>query len=190
MKQIRSFIAIEINQGNRTKIVEVQKELLKANAGLKFVKPENIHITLHFLGNQDIETLNQIISHLESIFKTFPPFEFQPQGLGAFPNEKNPRVIWIGIGTGADIIENIHTKSKNLLQKIGIGLEKRKYHPHLTLARIRTIKNKHLLIQLLNSYTPPEFELQKSEEIVLFKSILTPQGPIYEKLHFWRLGQT
>jgi len=190
MKQIRSFIAIEINQENRTKIVEVQKELLKADAGLKFVKPENIHITLHFLGNQDIETLNQVISHLDSIFKTYPPFEFQPQGLGAFPSKGNPRVIWIGIGRGADIIENIHTESKHLLQKIGIGLEKRKYHPHLTLARKKPSKNRHLLIQLLNSYTPPEFKLQKCEEIILFKSTLTPQGPIYEKLHSWRLGQS
>jgi 2'-5' RNA ligase len=187
MNTVRSFIAIEINPENRAKFIEIQKELSQINADIKLVEPHNIHLTLHFLGNQNLETIEKIKNKLKPIFEKLSTFEFQPQGLGAFPNRNNPRVIWVGIGEGSDNIENIFNHSKDVLKDIGIDLEDRKFHPHLTLARIKSGKNKHLLTQFLTAYHPPEFHLQKAEEVILFKSTLTPKGPIYEKLYSWRL---
>lgn len=187
MNTVRSFIAIEISSENRTKFIEIQKELSQINADIKLVEPHNIHLTLHFLGNQNLDTIEKIKNKLKPVFEKFSPFEFQPQGLGAFPNRNNPRVIWVGIGEGSNYIEDIFYHSRGVLKDIGIELEDRKFHPHLTLARIKSSKNKHLITQFLTTYLPPEFHLQKAKEIIMFKSTLTPKGPIYEKLHSWKL---
>lgn len=189
MESIRSFIGIEISPENKTKLTEIQKQLSKINADLKLVESENIHITLHFLGNHNRENLNKIITALTPVIAQYPVFNFRPQSLGAFPTNNNPRVIWVGIGEGKDKIEEIHTITSNVLKQIGITLEDRKYHSHITLARVKTGKNKHLITRFINSSQSTEFTTDRAKQIILFKSTLTPRGAIYEKLHIWNLKE-
>ncbi len=189
MESIRSFIGIEISLENITKLIEIQKQLSKTNADLKLVEPQNLHITLHFLGNHSRENLNRIITALTPVIVRYSVFNFRPQSLGAFPTINNPRVIWVGIGEGKDKIEEIHTTTRNILNQIGIKLEDRKYHPHITLARVKSGKNKYLVTQFINSCKLSEFITDRAKQIILFKSTLTPQGAIYEKLHIWNLKE-
>lgn len=187
MEKIRSFIAIEIDEGTRSKVVEIQSKLRGSGADLKLVEPGNIHLTLHFLGNVEVSKLEALKSFLDKKLGKFKPFSFKPQGLGAFPSMRNPRVIWVGVDVGKEYLKQIYEAIKEELEKLGIKVEERKFHPHITIARSRSPKGNFHLIKILGELEIPEFGEIKVSKISLFKSTLTSKGPIYEILYRWEL---
>ena len=180
MNKFRGFIAIDI--GPFHKLVQFGNEIKNCGANVKLVEPENIHITLKFLG----DTSEDHVSNIEEIMKNsvngLESFEIKLKNVGVFPNQNYIKVVWIGIEKGEKIAQ-ISNKIDEELSKLGYKKEKRGFSAHLTVARVRSAKNKEKLLQIIEKYRDIEFLSFKVESIKLKKSELTPKGPIYTTLN-------
>ena len=177
----RSFIAFEINNSSvLQKFTEVQDLLVKTGADLKLVAPENIHITIRFLGDVSVAKIDSI--H-ESMKKTdFTAFDCQIHSLGAFPHLGYPRVVWAGISKGADELTKVTDQLETELRQLGFRADPKGFSPHLTLARVKTGRNKAELTRRIQEMADYEFGSVKADCLRLKKSVLTPKGPIYSTL--------
>ena len=179
---IRSFIAFDIDdQSIITKISTVQGQLSATGADLKFVRPENVHITLRFLGNIPRNLASLIWEEMKNL--RYEPFEVELKGLGVFSSLRNIRVVWIGITRGEAELKAIHDQLEPRLRGLGITPDKKDFNPHLTIARVKSGKNKFQLAECLRALSDYEFGVVKAEVLRLKQSILTPKGPIYRNLY-------
>jgi 2'-5' RNA ligase len=186
MQTIRLFIAVDIPVSQ--KVTEIINELNKTQIDAKLVETENMHLTLKFLGDTDENLVDEIEKTIKESTKNTNPFEITLKNLGVFPNQNYIKVAWIGVENAEplkQIAETIDTKLKNL----GFEKEKRPFSAHLTIARIKSAKNKEKLIQLINKYENTEFQKIKINKVILKKSTLTPEGPIYTNLKEIQLGE-
>uniref|UniRef100_A0A7V3RHU9 RNA 2',3'-cyclic phosphodiesterase n=1 Tax=candidate division WOR-3 bacterium TaxID=2052148 RepID=A0A7V3RHU9_UNCW3 len=174
---MRTFIGIEIPERQRKVIYEFWKEERSKNLPIKWVEFENLHITLKFLGEVDEKRMNEIIPALSSISKKTKGFLCQLENFGCFPGIRNPRVLWMGVSQGEREIINLAIELDDALSKYGFKKEEKKFHPHLTLGRIRApFKIDEIIDKNLKT------ESFRVNDFVLFKSTLLPSGPIYERL--------
>ena len=178
MNTIRSFIAVEIPEQVRSDITRMINKFARQDFSVKWVKHDNLHITLLFLGDIDNEFLQNSIKTLTDIALKEKSFEMSLKKLGAFPNNHLPRVIWIGTETGKTELITLQKAVEDSFTAIGYKPEKRKFDPHLTIGRVRE------RISIADKIFATEYESLtfKIESLVLFKSTLTPLGPIYEKI--------
>ncbi|HII68105.1 MAG TPA: RNA 2',3'-cyclic phosphodiesterase [Thermococcaceae archaeon] len=178
---MRAFIAIEINDEVRKKLVEIQEKIDRTkSAKIKFVEPENLHITLKFLGEITEEQAEDIKRILESIAKKRKKHEVDAKGIGVFPNYNYVRVIWAGVDNDEEI-KKMAEEIDNALFKLGFKREKN-FVSHITIGRVKFVKDKVGLMLALKELSNEEFGKFKVEAIELKKSTLTPKGPIYETL--------
>jgi len=185
---IRSFLAIELPKPILKKIEEVQGDLRSTHADVRWVNPEKIHLTLKFFGNIEESRIDPIFKSIEEPIRNTLPFSLKVQGVGAFPNLKNPRVIWIGLVNGREVLISFQKQIEAQLEKIGIQPEDRPFHPHLTLGRMKSSRGKEELAGRMEKHKEEEFGDFQVERVVLFKSDLRPTGPIYTPLRELRLG--
>jgi len=179
MSKFRGFIAIDI--GSFPKLVEFENEIKKTGADVKLVDPNIVHITLKFLGDTDENLVEKIEEIMKNSVEEIKPFEMQLIGTGVFPDQKYMRVAWIGIKNGEQI-GKIANKIEEQVSKLGFEKENREFSAHLTIARIRSAKNKEKLLQVIEKYKDVTFGNSKVDSIKLKKSELTPKGPIYTTL--------
>jgi len=178
---IRSFIAFDIEDAGVLKnITKMQKILAGTGADLKFVEPQNIHITLRFLGNITPVMVDRIYEGMCKV--QFVPFTVKIHGLGAFPNQRNPRVVWAGIREGSVQLRGIFEQLEPFLRSLGFAPDTKGFSPHLTIARVRSGRNKAQLAKCLMENANFEFGVVKANCLKLKKSDLTPKGPIYTTL--------
>ncbi|MDH5682943.1 MAG: RNA 2',3'-cyclic phosphodiesterase [candidate division WOR-3 bacterium] len=181
---MRSFIAIEIPKGVRDGISKIIADFKKSDYPVRWVANENLHLTLVFLGEVAEKFLDEVKEQLASVAKLVKPFEANLNGLGAFPSQRSPRVIWIGMDKGKNEVSDLQVKIEQALGTIGFKPEDRKFHPHLTIGRVKGfIKDASKIFE--NNYTSPDLPVNS---IVLFKSTLRPEGPIYEKIQEFYFG--
>jgi len=181
-KQIRTFIAIDITEQMRQELSRIQSQLKPDLAGkISWVRPENIHITLRFLGDIGQQMLSQIKQIIADTADTTSGFSVDLGELGAFPKAYNPRVIWVGIKSGQDKLKALHTQLQEKLNGIGFAQEEKDFHPHLTIARIKLLKDKQALENLLHQIKPRNLSTA-IDRIILFQSQLSQQESIYSKL--------
>jgi 2'-5' RNA ligase len=176
METFRGFIAINIKA--TPTMVELVKEIKQTRADIKLVEPKNIHVTLKFLGEVEVDLIDQIEHIIKDSIKNIQPFIIKLHGIGVFPSRNYIKVIWIGIKQ-VQIIESIANDIDEQLFKIGFKKEKRGFSPHLTIGRVKTAKNKESLINVIEKYSEIEFSKQEVHSIKLIKSDLTQKGPIY-----------
>lgn len=178
---IRCFIAIDVdNPKIVSKIIDIQRELESEGSKIKPVEPENLHLTLFFLGEQP----PKIVAKVQDIMSTlsFKPFVMKLQGLGAFPSQDRPRVIWVGVTQGFEEVQAIYKALRPKLQAIPLRLEsEEEFVPHITIARVKF--SGYALRKVIASLKDVELGLQEVKAIKLKKSTLTPRGPIYETLY-------
>jgi 2'-5' RNA ligase len=178
---IRSFIAVDIDDSEILgRLADAQQTLAKSGADLKLVKPENIHITMRFLGNTAPPMVDKIHAAMEQV--TFAPFPVKIQSLGAFPTLKYARVVWAGIQTGVTKLADIFDQLEPRLQDLGMKPDKKGFSPHITLARVRSGRHKAELVQGISDLANAEFGVLEVTCLKLKKSTLTPRGPIYSTL--------
>jgi len=185
---IRSFLAIELPKTIREKIREVQGSLKSSHADVRWVNPENIHLTLKFFGNIEESRVESIVKSIEEPTRTTPPFTLRVRGTGAFPHLKNPRVIWMGLLDEGGSLVLFQKRLENELEKIGFELEHRPFQAHLTLGRMKSSRGKDELIGRIETYIEGNFGDFQVEHLVLFKSDLRPSGPVYTPLRTLALG--
>jgi 2'-5' RNA ligase len=178
---VRSFIAFDIDDAEvLNQMRAAQKLLAETGADLKLLKPENIHITVRFLGNITEDMVNRISSEMQQI--VFKPFNAEIHGIGAFPSTKSPRVIWAGIRSGADEARSVFQQLEPRLGGLGFKREPRGFNPHITVGRVRSRRNRGALVECLGSLAARDFGVLKVSCVKLKKSVLTPRGPVYSTL--------
>ncbi|MBX5329255.1 MAG: RNA 2',3'-cyclic phosphodiesterase [Candidatus Bathyarchaeota archaeon] len=178
---IRSFIAFDMDSEQVLKrITDIQSLLTKTGADLKLVEPKNIHITVRFLGNITQPMVDKIFEEMKKV--QFVPFNIKIRGTGAFPNLRYPRVLWAGITEGVDQLRNIFNQLEPRLRSLGFTPDPKGFSPHLTIARVKSGRNKAELAKFLNENANYEFGIVLAECLRLKKSDLTPKGPIYSTL--------
>jgi len=178
---VRSFIAFDIdNESILTRMAYMQNLLIKTAADLKLVEPKNIHITLRFLGNITTPMVEKIFEEMKTV--QFIPFDAKIYGIGAFPSSYNPRVLWAGITEGADQLLSIFNQLEPRLRNLGFAPDPKGFSPHLTIARVKSGRNKAELAKLIDEKADYEFGAVKAACLRLKKSDLTPKGPIYSTL--------
>jgi len=179
---MRSFIAFDLNNETiLTRLSEVQGTLVNTGADLNLVKPQNIHITLRFLGDVSLSMVDPIYEEMKKV--SFAPFDVEIRGLGAFPSLQYVRVVWAGIQKGADELKSIFNQLEPRLRSLGFRPDPKGFSPHLTIARVRTGRNKDELIRCIKDLEDYEFGVLKADCLRLKKSVLTPKGPIYSTVH-------
>jgi len=182
MEKIRIFIAIELPQDIKENLQSLQEELKKANADVKWVKPENIHLTLKFLGYVPASQIPEIIQELKSGLDGFGTFSVEIAKLGSFPEKGKPRVIWTGVNSGSENIVRLQNKVEDFLKKFNFPIEERKYTPHLTIGRVRGLQNIKLLQDLIGTRNNVQFGNMNVENVSIIRSDLKPEGPVYTTL--------
>ncbi len=185
---IRSFLAIALAENIHRRIEEVQRDLKSSQADVRWVSPGKIHLTLKFFGNIDEAAIEPIVKAVEGPAHVVSPFFLKVEGIGAFPNWKNPRVIWMGLIDGGDILIPLQKQVETELQKIGFEPEGRAFQPHLTLGRVNSGRGKEALIRTMEEHREEEFGEFEVSKVILFKSDLKPTGPIYTALREVELG--
>jgi 2'-5' RNA ligase len=186
---IRSFLAIELPEPILRKIEEVEADLKAAHADVRWVNPEKIHLTLKFFGNIEGSRIDSIFKSIEEPVRGTQPFSLKVQGVGAFPSMKSPRVIWMGLVNGSQILTSLQKEIEAQLEKIGFQPEDRPFRPHLTLGRVKSSLGKSDLVGRMEKHKEGEFGDFEVERVILFKSDLKPSGPIYTTLRELRLGR-
>ena len=189
---MRSFSAIELPEKIRTILSNIQDELKQARADVKWIKPENIHLTLKFLGEIEEDLVEKIRPILEGITQRNSSFSLQLSNLGAFPKLQYPRVIWIGVTNDQAVIGIAQDLEKQMI-KIGLPAESRQFSSHITLGRVRSAQNRKALVERLEFLNKKSVSGQSQFKVLsltFFKSTLTPQGPIYEAIFCCSLKPT
>ncbi len=181
---MRTFIAIELPQEIKGSLSRLQGELKATGADVKWVAPQNIHLTLKFLGEVDDKKLEKIKEAIDGLAKETSKFQVCITTLGAFPKIDSPRVIWMGIEAGDKETKEIAAVLEERLAEISIPKEDRPFSSHITIGRTRSALNRQKLVEELKNKTGLGGEKLEfyAGKITLFKSTLTPKGPIYETL--------
>jgi 2'-5' RNA ligase len=176
---MRTFIAIELPSELKDRIAKVISELRASDfCDAAWIPEPQLHLTLKFLGEINEKDVNSISPVLEKICHSMKAFYLQLKGVEHF----NQKVIWMGGNTGQEETTKLANKIDSELHKLGFPKEKREFSTHLTLARIKHIKDKIKFQQILEEYADKDFGIFPVREIKLFQSVLTKQGPIYKEL--------
>jgi len=184
MKQI--FIAVKVEAGETLlKMISSLTARLSIES-IKWTSPDNIHITLAFLGDTEEERIKIINAVLKEKCKGFGRFELIIKGSGVFKNLNDPRVIWTGIEPSGKLIQ-LNDFIINGLKDSGTAIENRPFKPHLTLGRIKYLKNKALLKTLMDKYQNTEIQKVPVNEVILYESILLQSGPVYKPISKFEL---
>lgn len=183
----RAFVAIDIDEAVRQKLVAAQEQLAATGAQLKLVEPPNIHVTMKFLGEVPEDKIEAIADAMRKATAGAVSFDIDVRGVGVFPNLRYIRVIWAGVAGGRDEVIGIQQKIDQELQPLGFRRE-RDFVPHLTIARVKTAKQKERLATFIKEMTDAEFGVTRAQAVELKQSTLTSKGPIYSTLAQIKLG--
>lgn len=183
---IRTFIAVDIDSRDVTsKLIELQRRLVATGASMKLVEPENIHLTLYFLGEIPEGRIELVKKITETCCEDISSFEIHLAGVGAFPKLSKPNVIWVGIKSGQENLVQIANCLRASLPKHGFRKEEKEFSPHITLARVKKYNSK--LIDEIKNLSSLEIGSFVVNHVKVKKSILTSRGPIYEDLYVIKL---
>ena len=178
---VRAFIGIDIDEAVRQKLVAAQEQLQATGAQLKLVEPPNIHVTMKFLGEVPEDRVGAIAEALGRAAAGTKQFDIRVKGIGVFPNLRYIRVVWAGVAEGRDEVIGLQQGIDRELGPLGFRSE-RDFVSHLTIARVKTAKQKERLAALNNAMTDAEFGVTRAQAVELKQSTLTPKGPIYSTL--------
>jgi len=177
----RVFIAIKVEPGGELlRMISSLKALLGAE-NIKWVDTVNIHVTLAFLGDTEEKRIKILVNMLKERYSGFHEFEFILAGTGVFKNFRDPRAIWVGIRSSEKLLmlSNITTDG---LKENGFEIEDRQFNPHLTLGRIKSVKDTGNLTTVLERYMDSQIQIVHVNEVILYESILKQTGPLYKPL--------
>ena len=186
MEQLRAFIAVELPTGARESLGSILQNLQAVvPVGVRWVRPEGIHLTLKFLGNIGAESVGPISQDMSRCAASINPFDLFLSELGAFPSLRAPRVIWIGLGGAMDALLGLQVSLEGELERLGYARERRPFSPHLTLGRTREgmpAPQRRGVGDDLARASVEISEVLPVKEIALIQSTLTPSGAIYTRL--------
>lgn len=180
MTRVRAFVALPLPEATLRTIAKLQQELAKALPGVRWVKPETIHLTLAFLGDIAEDSLDKIGSSMLSIGGLQPPVTATFSGIGAFPSRSRPRVVWLGLD-GGSALNHLHKALITELRTLQLPVDDRPFVPHLTLGRSR--KPLPGAGRILESFSDRDCGSARLDQLVLYESRLGPRGALHLPRH-------
>ena len=192
MKQIRTFVAIELDETISAALTDLQEQL-KADVprgSVRWVRPEGIHLTLKFLGDVSVARIEELEQALTQACTPCPVFSFSVGGLGCFPNPRRPRVIWVGVQEGGGTLKRLQEAVEHGMEKLGFAPEGRRFDAHLTVGRTQQRASSgdvRLLGQLVSETEVGRLGQMEVQAVSLIKSDLRPSGAVYTRLAEVRL---
>lgn len=179
---LRVFIAVELSSEHLASIKNVQQHLKVIPLDAKWVEPHNCHITLKFLGQTRKVQIPAITAVTDELAKNLRSFSLDLAKVGVFPSIERPNIIWVGLSKGHDYLVELAQELENRLEGLGLPKEHRSFHPHITIARLKTLRGAGKLPSLLQNIVITS-QPKVVDAITLFESSLTPEGPRYNVLH-------
>jgi 2'-5' RNA ligase len=188
-KTKRVFLAVDLPDDIKEQLVAIQDKLKFLLEGVRWTRPEGIHLTLKFFGNivdKDIALISEVV---ERHTKNTRPIALHGEKVGAFPNFKRPRVLWLGLNGDIERLSSLQKTIENDLDRYGYKKEKRGFKPHLTLGRAKSSRGIILglpeVTKREDTYKAGQFD---SNGLTLFESKLKPGGAVYTKLAYFPFG--
>jgi RNA 2',3'-cyclic 3'-phosphodiesterase len=175
---VRTFIAIEIPSEVKSALAALQSELRRAGADVSWTKPENIHLTLNFLGEVDERRIGEVENVCVASAVEFQPFTLSLNDTGVFPNARQPRVLWVGLAGEIGKTSEMRKRLDDGLALIGFEREEKDFRPHLTIGRVKSNRKIRELLAIAGARQVPASPFVVAE-IVLMKSELHPAGARY-----------
>ena len=179
---IRAFIAITPAHTTRSALSDLIERLRSCTDAVSWVSPENLHLTLRFLGDIQDKDVDTLTDQLKEPLALIPSFALRIAGAGAFPNLRTPRVVWAGISNPPPELSQIHSTIEAAVHRLGFKPESRPFRPHISLGRVRRGSSTTSLPQALaleKNFDGSEFNVRA---VSLFSSTLTPQGAIHSNI--------
>ncbi|RJP30505.1 MAG: RNA 2',3'-cyclic phosphodiesterase [Actinobacteria bacterium] len=188
-EKIRLFVAADITDEIRELISDAMRGLQGEGMNARWVKPENLHLTLKFIGEYGEDGLDRLSNELRVAAERSKPFTAVLTGCGAFPSPRKARILWVGMHGGVEEASKVARKLDARLEKVGVKREQRPFRGHITLARLRQAWDCTAVLESMNRGMEGLHNMPfRVEEIVLYRSMLEPQGPIYTALERMTLG--
>ena len=187
MEHVRAFVAIELDDALKAALGRIQAQLKRGRMShvARWVSPESIHLTLKFLGDVPVDRVEDIKQAIQRACISLGPFSIAVSDTGCFPTASRPRVIWVGIGGDTEELARLQHSVESELVGIGFAAERRRFHPHLTLARTKRNVRSHERAQLGESVSAANADEPASmavREVSLMRSDLRPTGAVYTRL--------
>lgn len=172
---VRSFISIELPDGIKSSITELIANIRKTGIDVAWIPAEKIHLTLKFLGNTDDSLIPKIKERISKKLLHYNAFYINIIGIGCFPSEKRPRVLWVGVER-SDILQSIQMEIDSEVAGLGFEREDRPFSPHLTIGRVRSQKGSAEMLRRFEEFRTADFGAVEVKSIHIMKSELKPAG--------------
>ena len=192
MQQIRAFIAVELPPPTRDMLAGVVQHLAaRVDGGVRWSRPESLHLTLRFLGNIDVESVQAISEAVSRCAAKARPFEVALGRIGGFERLRAMRVIWMSVAGDLEPLTQLYRAVEDELDALGFRRERREFRPHITLGRVRDgapVPQRRAVADALAAVELDAGQMLPVETIALIRSVLTPGGSEYTRLRSARLG--
>jgi RNA 2',3'-cyclic 3'-phosphodiesterase len=179
---LRAFVAAELPEDLLKAVDAVQADLRRRGVRVRWTRPENVHLTLKFLGDLPAVRVADVTDAMRSAAAGHDAFRLAAAGIGVFPGLRRPRVLWAGLSGAVAALERLQQALDDRLAAAGIPREARGFHGHLTLGRFGEGAAAGPVADALSVYAAQGFGSFEVRELVLFQSDLRPRGPVYTAL--------
>jgi RNA 2',3'-cyclic 3'-phosphodiesterase len=191
MRTIRSFIAVNIGVNAVRAIADEQARLRRATSArgldVRWIAPQNLHLTLAFLGQVTEPMVAAIEDGLESIANKLVPFELVAKGLGVFPDARSPRVVWVGLDDARGNLVRLHAAISEVLGRMGFDIDDKPFRSHVTIGRVKEVDGGALETCLAEA-GEKTYGAFKVRDLACYRSDLKPTGADYQMLWHLLLG--
>lgn len=187
--EIRSFLAFELPGDTKKTIARVWGEMNAYSLNIRWIKVDNIHLTVVFMGNVPQELITPMGEMTAQVCRKYGPFQIALKGVGVFPHMRRPRVLWIGLDGDIQRMADFRGRIQQKMKSFCIKQDRRPFKPHLTMGRFRkgSTGGQQHLHSLIAAYDGLASQRAELNELVLFRSDLKPNGAVYTRLNAWPL---
>ena len=179
---MRTFLAVEISDPVRSKASKLISRLSRDATGVKWVEPDNLHLTLKFFGEISDDDVSKICTAVGDAVSPIRAFDCECVGIGAFPRIEHPRTIWVGLADAQDRMARLQEAIEQSVSDLGFPREKRAFHGHLTLGRVRDSHGMQKLSASLQEQSELSLGTTRVSKVTFFASQLRSPGPTYTPL--------
>ncbi|MCF8095749.1 MAG: RNA 2',3'-cyclic phosphodiesterase [Desulfobacteraceae bacterium] len=181
-KTHRAFIAVALPENVTAALGRLQGQLKEFGIKMKYTDPQNIHLTLKFLGDIRAEDVETVSEQLDRVAAGFSPLGLFAKGMGVFPGIRRARVMWTGVAGQTEILGRLNQEVEEAMADLGFEQEKKRFSGHLTLGRFKGGSDPGMVADAIGKFGEFASDSFTADSLHLFESTLTPDGPIYEIL--------
>lgn len=189
---MRAFVAVELDPASRAAAARLSDSLRRetGSRGLAFGRPETFHFTLKFLGEIAEVEAERLAAALAPRLMGIAPFELSLRGVGAFPQARRARVVWLGTGEGRETLISLARLVEHTAVELGHAGEERPYAPHLTLARVKDPSSSRVIAAWIAAHEEEELARLRVDAVTLYRSELRKEGAVHTPVARLALGGT